>query len=51
MVVSAAHDDAAIDATIDRVGEALAVYKQALENGIDRFLPGRPVRPVMRRLN
>jgi glutamate-1-semialdehyde 2,1-aminomutase len=51
MVVSAAHDDAAIDATIDRVGEALTVYKRALEDGIDRFLPGRPVRPVMRRLN
>ena len=51
MVVSYAHDDAAIDSTIDRIGEALTVYKQALDGGIDRFLPGRPVQPVMRRYN
>ena len=43
MVVSYAHDDATIDATIERVGEALAVYKRALEDGVERYLPGRPV--------
>ena len=51
MVVSYAHDDATIDSTIERVGEALAVYKRALEDGVERFLPGRPVQPVMRRFN
>jgi glutamate-1-semialdehyde 2,1-aminomutase len=51
MVVSYAHDDAAIDATVERIGEALAVYKRALEDGVEHFLPGRPVQPVMRRLN
>ena len=51
MVVSYAHDDAIVDATIERVGEALAVYKRALEDGVERFLPGRPVQPVMRRFN
>jgi glutamate-1-semialdehyde 2,1-aminomutase len=51
MVVSYAHDDAIVDSTIERVGEALAVYKRALEDGVERFLPGRPVQPVMRRHN
>jgi glutamate-1-semialdehyde 2,1-aminomutase len=51
MVVSYAHTDAVIDSTIDRVGEALGVYRRALEDGIDKFLPGRAVQPVMRRFN
>jgi glutamate-1-semialdehyde 2,1-aminomutase len=51
MVVSFAHTDAIVDTTIDRVGEALGVYKRALEDGVERFLPGRPVKPVMRRFN
>ena len=51
MVVSYAHDDAVVDATIQRVSEALAVYKRALEDGVERYLPGRPVQPVMRRRN
>jgi glutamate-1-semialdehyde 2,1-aminomutase len=51
MVVSYSHADAVIDATIERVGEALVVYKAALADGIERYLPGRPVKPVMRRFN
>jgi glutamate-1-semialdehyde 2,1-aminomutase len=51
MVVSYAHSDAVVDATIDRVSEALSVYKRALDEGIERYLPGRPVQPVMRRFN
>jgi glutamate-1-semialdehyde 2,1-aminomutase len=51
MVVSYAHTPALIDATIDRVGEALTTYKRALEDGIEHHLPGRPVKPVMRRFN
>jgi glutamate-1-semialdehyde aminotransferase len=38
-------------ATIERVAEALAIYKRALEDGVERHLPGRSVQPVMRRLN
>jgi len=49
--VSYAHDDAIVDATVERVAEALAVYKRALEDGVERYLPGRSVQPVMRRLN
>jgi glutamate-1-semialdehyde 2,1-aminomutase len=51
MVVSYAHDDAVIDATIERVGEALVVYRKALEDGIEHFGAGRPVKPVMRQFN
>jgi glutamate-1-semialdehyde 2,1-aminomutase len=51
MVVSAAHQDADIDRTIEEVGEALRVYRKALEDGVERWLNGRPVKPVMRRMN
>jgi glutamate-1-semialdehyde 2,1-aminomutase len=51
LVVSFAHDDATIDATVERVRDALGVYRRALEDGIDQVLPGRPVQPVMRRFN
>jgi glutamate-1-semialdehyde 2,1-aminomutase len=49
--VSAAHTDADIDTTIDRVGEALVVYKQALDEGLASYLPGRPVKPALRAFN
>jgi glutamate-1-semialdehyde 2,1-aminomutase len=49
--ISAAHTDADVDATIERVGEALVVYKRALEQGLTSCLPGRPVKPVLRTNN
>jgi glutamate-1-semialdehyde 2,1-aminomutase len=49
--VSAAHTDADIDTTIDRVGEALVVYKRALEDGLSAHLPGRAVKPALRSRN
>jgi glutamate-1-semialdehyde 2,1-aminomutase len=51
MVVSYAHTDPIIDTTVERVGDALAVYRRALDEGIDKYLPGRAVKPVMRRFN
>jgi len=30
------------------VGEALAVYRKALEEGVGKYLHGRPVKPVFR---
>ena len=50
-VVNYGHDDAAIDQTIAAADEALDVYRQALDEGIDAHLTGRPVRPVMRPSN
>jgi glutamate-1-semialdehyde 2,1-aminomutase len=47
-VVSAAHDQAAIQQTIDAVAALMPVYRRALENGIGTELRGRPVRPALR---
>ena len=51
LVVSYAHDDAAIARTLEAVDEALGVYAGALEDGVERFLVGRPSRTVYRRFN
>jgi glutamate-1-semialdehyde 2,1-aminomutase len=48
-VVSYSHSEADIDRTIEAVGEALAVYKNAFANGIEKYLASRPVKPVFRR--
>lgn len=48
LVVSYSHDDAAIDRTVETIAAALGVYRRALDEGIERHLAGRPVRPVMR---
>jgi glutamate-1-semialdehyde 2,1-aminomutase len=51
LVVSCAHSNAVIEQTIEVVDAALAVYAQALEDGIEKYLVGRPVKPVLRRYN
>jgi glutamate-1-semialdehyde 2,1-aminomutase len=48
-VVSAAHDPAAIQQTVDAVADLMPVYRRALEDGVGTVLRGRPVRPAMRR--
>lgn len=50
-VVSYSHGEEEIDRTISAVHEALAVYRDALELGIDGFLVGRPVKPAIRRFS
>ena len=50
-VVSFAHTDADIDRTADVVHEALSVYKKALSEGVEKYLEGRPVKPVYRKFN
>jgi glutamate-1-semialdehyde 2,1-aminomutase len=47
-VVCAAHDTQAINQTIDAVTQLMPVYRQALEDGVERWLRGRPVRPAIR---
>lgn len=46
--VSYSHSDDDIDRTVEAVAGSLAVYRQALDEGADRFLIGRPVKPVFR---
>ena len=50
-VISYAHTAAVVDATIARVHEALGVYRRALNEGLDKYLMGRPVQPVYRARN
>jgi glutamate-1-semialdehyde 2,1-aminomutase len=49
-VVSFSHSEDDIDRTVQAVGDALHVYRRALEDdGVERYLVGRPVQPVFRR--
>ncbi len=51
LVVSYSHTDEDIDRTIEAIGEALDVYRKALEDGAEKYLVGRPVKPVFRKFN
>lgn len=48
LVTSYSHSPADIDETVDALAGALEVYRQALDSSPERFLVGRPVRPVYR---
>lgn len=50
-VISYSHSASDITRTIDAVSEALLVYRKALDEGIEKYLVGRPVKPAFRRLN
>ncbi|MBK9170081.1 MAG: glutamate-1-semialdehyde 2,1-aminomutase [Bryobacterales bacterium] len=50
-VVSFSHSDADIDRTAEIVHEAHMVYRKALDDGIGKYLEGRPVKPVYRTYN
>lgn len=47
-VISAAHTDADIAATVDAVDKSLQVYGRALQDGVDSQLQGRSVKPTFR---
>jgi glutamate-1-semialdehyde 2,1-aminomutase len=51
LVVSFSHGDNDIDRTGEAIHEALTIYRKALEEGVEKYLEGRPVRPVNRRFN
>ena len=50
-IVSYSHSDIDIAVTIDRLYEAMIVYKKALDEGVEKYLEGRPVAPVWRKYN
>jgi glutamate-1-semialdehyde 2,1-aminomutase len=50
-VVGAAHTDEDIGQTVDAVAEALLVYRNAIDDGVEKYLVGRPVQPVFRKYN
>jgi glutamate-1-semialdehyde 2,1-aminomutase len=51
LVVSAAHDEAAVDEAANIIADVLPTYRRALEDGVEQYLVGRPVKPVFRRFN
>ncbi|HEV2329554.1 MAG TPA: glutamate-1-semialdehyde 2,1-aminomutase [Verrucomicrobiae bacterium] len=51
LVLSYSHSDDDLKRTIDGIAAALQVYRRALEVGIERYLEGRPVKPVFRKFN
>jgi glutamate-1-semialdehyde 2,1-aminomutase len=51
LVVSYSHTDEDIDRTIAAVDGALGIYRRALEDGVERYLVGRPSNIVFRQYN
>jgi glutamate-1-semialdehyde 2,1-aminomutase len=51
LVISYSHTDRDVDRTVAAIGEALYVYRQALAEGVEKYLVGRPVKPVFRKFN
>jgi glutamate-1-semialdehyde 2,1-aminomutase len=50
-VVSFSHGERDIERTAEAVSESLVVYRKALDEGLDKYLQGRPVKPVFRKRN
>jgi len=50
-VISFSHSNADIERTAEAVFEAHVIYRRALEEGIGKYLEGRPVAPVNRKYN
>lgn len=51
LVVSYTHSNEDIDRTLEALDQSLAVYKRALEHGVERYLVGPPSQVVYRRYN
>jgi len=50
-IVSYSHNDQEVEETIEKVHEALFIYRKALNEGVDKYLEGRSVMPVWRKFN
>ena len=51
LIVSYSHSEQDIDRTVEAVHGALGIYRKALDEGIGKYLEGRPVQPVYRKFN
>lgn len=49
--VSYSHTDEDIDRTIEAIDDSLHIYRKALEEGVEKYLIGRPSKPVNRKYN
>lgn len=48
LMVSYSHRDEDIDLAVEAIAEALQVYRRALDEGVERYLVGPPLKPVFR---
>ncbi|MFZ5644531.1 MAG: glutamate-1-semialdehyde 2,1-aminomutase [Bacillota bacterium] len=51
VAISFAHGESELKNTLKAVEDAFKVYKNALDDGLDKHLKGRPVKPVFRKYN
>jgi len=51
LIVSYSHTDQDIERTVEAFNEALQIYKKALDEGVEKYLEGQPVKPVFRKHN
>jgi len=50
-IVSYSHSDADIAETVEKIHEALVIYKKALNEGVEKYVTGRSIQPVWRKYN
>lgn len=51
LVVSFSHTEEDIDRTVEAIDESLYIYQKALEEGVDKYLVGRPSKSSYRKYN
>ena len=51
IALSYSHGSAELTTTLEAANNALDVYKKALENGLNKYLEGREIKPVFRKYN
>jgi glutamate-1-semialdehyde 2,1-aminomutase len=51
LVVSYSHTDEDIDCTLNAFNESLFIYRKALDEGVEKYLVGKPIKPAVRRFN
>jgi len=49
LIVSYSHSDQDIERTVGAIHDALEIYRKALEEGVEKYLVGRSVKPVFRK--
>jgi len=50
-IVSYSHSDRDINTTISKMAEGMEIYRKALDEGVEKYLVGRPVAPAFRKFN
>ncbi len=51
IALSYSHGEKELEFTLEATRKTLAIYKKALEEGIEKYLVGRPIKPVFRKYN